>query len=188
MRWQQTLISVFISGLAISCADGRREQQLARRENILAEKERQFALKEADYRSLLRLRDSLMTADTLAQPGWPADMPGKWNGKIVCMESTCTDYVVGDQRSAIWEFIGDSAGLFTRVYDRSTLTRVFSGSFDSTAIHLRFQSDSTARKNMQISVELNRTGPGLMKGSQLLLIDHHCTARFSVELVRASNQ
>ncbi len=182
------MTGIFLLGLTASCADGRREQQLTWRERVLAEKERQFALKEADYQLLLRMRDSLLAAaDTLQQQAWPEEILGRWNSKTICQESTCTEYVVGDQRSATWEFAGDSTGMFTKVLDRNMVTRAFSGSFDSSTVRLHFQSDSAAHKKMQISVELSRVSPGLMKGSQLLRIDNNCAARFSVELVRASN-
>lgn len=189
MTWQQALISIFVFGLIISCNNNRREQQLAQRENALAEKERQFALKEADYQLLLRMRDSLQAAavDTGTQKAWPATIQGKWNSKTVCKESSCTEYVVGDQRSTAWEFTSDSTGLFTKVYDRNMVTRVLSGDFDSSSVHLLFESDTAASKKMQISIELSRVSPDLMKGSQLLRIDNNCAARFSVELVRASN-
>jgi hypothetical protein len=189
MTWQQTLASIFVFGLmAMSCGDGRREQQLAQRESAVAERERQLALKEADYQLLLRLRDSLLThTGAPAQQHWPGDIQGRWSSKTVCKESSCPEYVVGDQRSTAWEFMADSTGLFTKVFDRNMLARVFAGSFDSTAVRLSFQSDSSAPKKMEISVELSRVSPGLMKGSQLLRIDNNCAARFSVELVRTSN-
>ncbi|WP_119079228.1 hypothetical protein [Chitinophaga alhagiae] len=188
MGWQQKITGILLLGLTASCADGRREQQLTWREQVLAEKERQFAVKEADYQLLLRMRDSLLAAaDAPEQQAWPEDIQGRWSSKTICKESTCTEYVVGDQRSTAWEFTGDSTGLFTKVFDRNMVTRVFSASFDSSTVRLLFQSDSAAHKNMQISVELSRVSPGLMKGSQLLRIDNNCAARFSVELVRASN-
>lgn len=176
-----------------ACRDTARERALTERELALAEKEKQFALKEADYRSLVRWRDSMLavadTSGTTVPPAaWPADVLGRWNGKTVCRESTCSEYVVGDQRSAAWEFTEDSAGLFTRVFDRNALVRIYTGTFDSSAVRLHFRSDSTAARRVEMDVELTRSGAGTIKGSQLLKMENGCTARFTVELVRASNK
>ncbi|MGE7777202.1 hypothetical protein ACQKLP_20960 [Chitinophaga sp. NPDC101104] len=179
--------------LAIAaCKDAERERQLASREAALAEKEKQFALKEADYRALLRWRDSLLavkdTLGAIAERAWPEDVLGRWNSKTVCKESSCSEYVVGDQRAGAWEFSADSAGLFTKVFDRNALVRVYAGTFDSSAVRLQFRSDSSAARRVEMDVELSRSGTGTMKGSQLLKMENGCTARFTVELVRASNK
>lgn len=190
MRRNILTVTVFLLALA-ACRDTEREQQLAAREQALAEKEQQFALKEADYRSLLRWRDSLLaTADTLQSilpAAWPADVLGRWSSKTICRESGCSEYVVGDQRSGAWEFSEDSSGLFTKVYDRNTLVRVYAGTFDSSVIRLRFRPDSSSQRKVEMDIELNRSGTGTIKGTQLLKMENGCTARFAVELVRASN-
>lgn len=188
----QRLLTLLLLLLTLAaCRDTVREQQLAEREQALAEKEKMFALKEADYSALLRWRDStLAAADTLAATpatAWPTDLLGRWSSKTVCRESSCNEYVVGDQRSGAWEFSGDSAGLFTKVYDRNTLVRVYSGSFDSAAARLYFRSDSAAQRKVEMEVELRRSPTGAIKGSQLLTMENGCTAKFTVELVRASN-
>ncbi len=166
----KVLTAIFCLFTLTSCRDEARERALAEREASLAEKEQQFALKEADYKALLRWRDSILTAaDTaglIPVTAWPADVLGRWNSKTVCKESSCSEYVVGDQRSAAWEFTADSSGLFTKVYDRNALVRVYAGSFDSTAIRLHFRSDSSAARRAVIDVELTRTASGAIKGSR----------------------
>lgn len=187
------IFTAFCCLLALaSCRDEARERALAEREQSLAEKEKQFALKDADYRSLLRWRDSLLasadTAGAIPVTAWPADVLGRWNSKTVCRESSCSEYVVGDQRSGAWEFSEDSTGLFTKVYDRNNLVRVYTGTFDSSAIRLQFRTDSGAVRHAEIDVELSRSATGAIKGSQVLKMENGCTARFTVELVRASNK
>ncbi|WP_341835299.1 hypothetical protein WJU16_20625 [Chitinophaga pollutisoli] len=185
------ITSTVVFFLFTACRDTGRERALAEREQALLEKEQQFALKEAEYKFLIRWRDSLLAAaDTLqALPpaAWPADVLGRWNSKTICRESGCSEYVVGDQRSGAWEFSGDSSGLFTKVYDRNTLVRVYAGTFDSSVIRLHFRPDSSAQRKVVMDVELSRSGTGTIKGTQLLKMENGCTARFAVELVRASN-
>ncbi len=172
------------------CRDQEREQQLILREQQLLEREKQFALKEADYQSLLTMRDSILSAqkDTILPLAWPDHIVGSWNSKMVCTQSSCNDYVVGDQRNDIWEFAGDSTGIYTRIIKNKKLVRVFNGSFDSTTIYLRFQSDTAANRMVTTDIILSQVEPGNMKGVQTTTVNQNCTAKFSVILTRSSNE
>ncbi|MCF0074092.1 hypothetical protein LZD49_26655 [Dyadobacter sp. CY261] len=187
----KTTFLLIVSCLLIwSCRDKEREQQLAQREQTLLQKEQEFALKEADYNALVRMRDSLLTrkSDTVVIQAWPDELAGMWTSKSVCRESNCTEYVIGDQRSNAWEFVSDSTGLFTRVFNNNKLIRVYAASFDSTGIRLRYKSDSSSAKMTDMSVELGRSGGNLLKGMQTIGIDNTCTAKFSVELTRLTSR
>jgi len=174
----------------LACQDNQKQQELEEREQKIRQKEIEFALKEADYQSLLRMRDSLATEkDTLVIQQWPDDIAGVWSGRSLCKESNCSEYVIGDQRSNTWEFISDSTGLYTRVTNNnSEVIRVYTARFDSTLIQLKFASDTSSAKSMDLSVELSRASPSLMKGIQSIGIDKSCTAKFSVELTRSLNR
>lgn len=173
-----------------SCDDKRRQQELDLREQRILQKEKDFELKEADYQSLLKMRDSLLSRkDTAIVQSWPADIAGLWSGKSLCRESNCPEYVIGDQRSNNWEFISDSTGLYTRVTNNNNqVLRVYAASFDSTRILLHFVSDSSAAKKMEFSIELGRSGQNLIKGMQTIGIDKSCMAKFAVELTRTLNR
>ena len=183
----RSLFTLFILSAAIAaCTDNRREERLARWEQTLRERERQFSLKEADYESLLRMRDSLMARkDTVVPESWPQAVNDRWNSTIICKESDCSDYVIGDQRSDVWEFTTDSAGMFAKVLNNSKLVRVFSGSFANNEIHLRFKTDSAVVTQVDRQVVLNQIEDNVMKGTEIITGKNNCTARFSVELARA---
>ncbi|MCX2480723.1 hypothetical protein OQY15_16575 [Pedobacter sp. MC2016-15] len=187
---QKLLLTLFISAcLFVACGDKDREKQLDAREQAIAKQETDFAAKAADYQSLIKMRDSLRSKkpDTLALQQWPEGIPGNWNGKTLCRESDCTDYVVGDQRSDTWVFEGDSTGIFMKVINKDKILRVYNAQVDSTEIRLHYKTDSTATRQVDISVVLNRAGNDLMKGSQTISVNNSCTAKFSVELTRNSN-
>lgn len=177
---------IFLSG----CHDDQKEQQLAQREKALAEKEKEFAMKEADYYSLIRMRDSLATKkDTIIIQRWPETIAGLWNAKSVCRESNCSEYVIGDQRANLWEFISDSTGLLTRVMDKNNnLVRIYNARLDSTGINLQYLSDSSANKKINLHVNLSAISTELMKGMQSTNVDQSCTAKFALELTRSSNR
>jgi len=172
--------------LLVSCHNKEREQQLAQREEVLLEKEKQFALKETDYKALIKLRDSLIASrDTMVMiASWPATIAGQWNGKLVCTESTCTDYVVGDQRANIWEFSSDSTHMVAKIINDNQLIRVYTATYANNQIELNFKTDSATSKPVEMKVILNDITPTKMTGTRTLTVDNACTAKFSVELSR----
>lgn len=179
---------ILIAGLLGACRNNEREKELDKREQAITRREMDFAEKAAEYQQLLRFRDSLMARqDSVVRQSWPERFVGMWSGKTVCRESDCNDYVVGDQRSDNWEFAGDSSGIFTRIINKDKLLRVYSAEVDSTEIRLRFRTDSTATRKVDIGVVLTPVSNTLMKGTQTIIVNNNCTARFSVELVRPSN-
>ena len=176
--------------LLTGCHNDQKDRQLAQREQAIAEKEKEFAMKEADYFSLIRMRDSLLTKkDTVIIQRWPETIAGLWNAKSVCRESNCSEYVIGDQRANLWEFISDSTGLLTRVMDKNNnLVRIYNARYDSTGINLQFMSDSSAAKKITLNIDLSAISPELMKGTQSTNVDQSCTAKFVVELTRSTNR
>jgi len=177
-----------IGVMTLACTDSKREEQLTNREQTLIKKETEFATKQAEYQSLMRMRDSLFSLkDSVVLQKWSEGTEGIWNGKTVCRESDCSDYVVGDQRSDIWEFTSDSTGIFTKIISNGKLIRIYSASADSTEYRLSYQTDSTANRKVSMNVVLKPVSRNLIKGTQTINVNDNCTARFSVELVRTSN-
>lgn len=185
------LVFVFTCFLFFSCADKSREQMLEQREQALAEKEKQFALKEQDYETLIKMRDSLSSikkTDT-AMTQWPAEINGLWSGKLLCIASQCAEYVIGDQKTnETWSFTNDSSKLLVAVLANNTLVRVFTASYDSSAINLHFKTDSTAKKPVRMDVLLDEISGNRIKGTQTVMIDSSCIAKFSVDLSRIRNK
>ncbi|SDG18251.1 hypothetical protein SAMN04487996_11611 [Dyadobacter soli] len=184
------VILVFLS-VFWGCQDKEKARALDLREQQILAREKGFAVKEADYQSLLRMRDSLLTTPdtTVIIQRWPDDIAGLWSSKSVCRESNCSEYVIGDQRSNTWEFVSDSTGLYTRVINNNQVVRVFAARYDSTRIQLHYMSDSSASKNIELTVELGRdNNKNLIKGMQTTGIDKSCTAKFSIELTRLTNR
>lgn len=188
--YKYLLLSLVTATLFWGCQDKEKERELEMREQRILDREKEFAVKEADYQSLLRMRDSLLTRKdtvTILQT-WPAELAGLWNCKSICRESNCSEYVIGDQRSNVWEFISDSTGLYTRVTNNNQVVRVFAADYDSTRVRLRFAADSSASRDLQLAVELNRDNQNVVKGIQTATVNKSCTAKFSIELTRLTNR
>lgn len=172
--------------LLISCDYREKEKNLTEREKQLLEKEKIFAKKESEYQSLLKMRDSIFAKkDSFKIVLWPEEISGPWSGKVICTESNCSDYVVGDQRTDTWEFDSDSIHLFTKIINNNNLVRVYSGKFENNEIRLNFKTDSISRKQVEMNVLLNDISDTKLKGTRTITTDNGCTAKFSVELVRS---
>ncbi|NML59370.1 hypothetical protein [Chryseobacterium cheonjiense] len=179
-------IIITISFLLVACDDKKKETELMMREKQLLEKEKLFAQKESEYQSLLKMRDSIFSKkDSVKIVVWPKEIAGEWTGKVICTESNCTDYVVGDQRTDTWEFDSDSLQLSTKIINNNNLVRAYSGKFENNEIKLNYKTDSTAKKQVEMNVLLNDISPSKIRGTRTITIDN-CMAKFSVELIRST--
>ncbi|MFC5871898.1 hypothetical protein SAMN05443633_11181 [Chryseobacterium arachidis] len=177
----------FLLLLLINCDNKDKANDLALREQQLLDKEKSFAQKEAEYQSLLKMRDSIFAqkhSDSIKIIKWPDEITGSWTGKVICTESNCSDYVVGDQRTDTWEFASDSLQLFSKIINNNNLVRLYSGKFENNEVKLNFKTDSTAKKQVDMNVVLNDISDTKMKGIRTIAVDN-CIAKFSVELVRS---
>ncbi|ASK32716.1 hypothetical protein CEY12_08295 [Chryseobacterium sp. T16E-39] len=182
------MLILFISPfLLLSCDNRQKEKKLLEREQQLLEKEKLFAHKESEYQALIKMRDSIFSKkDSIQIMKWPTEISGSWNGKVICIESNCSDYVVGDQRNDTWEFDSDSIQLVTKIISNSNLIRLYSGRFENNEIKLNFKTDSTAKKKVDMNILLNDISDTKIRGTRTVMTDNNCTAKFSVELTRSS--
>lgn len=182
------LSCLIIIGLAFltGCNDTQQEEKLIEREKAIAQKETDFAEKEAEYLSLIKMRDSLNSIiDSTVYKTWPQEIAGFWNSKVICTESNCSDYVIGDQRVDTWEFVQDSTGLFTRVLNnKNEIVRTYTAEYSPAGISLQFKTDSLAEKQVVMNIHLNDIKPDKLMGKRNISIDNNCAAVFNVELTR----
>lgn len=182
----QRLLVLTLIPLLISCTN-KKEQELAERENALLEREQKFADKEAEYELLLKMKDSLQLAvqikDTVPKiQVWPDSLKIKWNSKMICRESNCTNYVIGDQRTEVWDFASDSTGMYANVLSNKEIKRVFRGQYLANKIVLDSAKESSAKSNIKIKVVLDDIKKNVIRGTQTITGQDNCTAKFSVEL------
>lgn len=178
------VITLFAAALA-GCSDNNKEDTLAQREEALTLKEQEFLAKESEYQQLLALRDSL--ADTAEQMPvesvLPEEIMGKWSGKMICTESSCTEHVVGDQRNDTWEF--SPTGL--KITSKTGGERHFAGSVSGTELKLSSTDSATAASRSKITLGLADLASSRLKGQRELIGKDNCVAKFTVELEKAKN-
>lgn len=172
-----------------SCNE-EKQNELRAREQALLEREKSFALKEADYQQLLKMRDSLLTVrDTLELlVSLPDSIAGRWNSRIICTASNCPEHVIGDQRTDQWELLEDNNQVIAKVINNNNLVRVYTGTFDGSQLKLDFKTDSTADKQIEMHVLMNDIKESRIRGTRDIIAGDNCKARFSIELDRVKNQ
>lgn len=163
-----------------SCTDSQKENSLKTREQELIIKEKEFEAKEAEFQELIAMRDSLKNANdsAIANNSLPLNILGKWNGKMICTESTCPEHVIGDQRNDVWEFTPQGLKMTNKTGGERLFTAKISGD------DLIFSSEPSSNLNnsSQITFKLNSFQDGKIKGSRDFTGNNGCVAKFSVEL------
>lgn len=184
-RYLSCLIFIGVIFLT-SCDDTKREEELIQRERAITQKENEFSEKEAEYLALIKMRDSLNSIqDSTVYLNWPDSINGLWSSKVVCIESNCNDYVIGDQRVDNWEFAQDSSGLITRVLNnKNEIIRTYNAQFSPQGILLQFKTDSLAEKQVIMNINLNNIKSDKLIGKRNISVDNNCSAVFNVELTR----
>jgi hypothetical protein len=180
---------ILILGFILFACGNKREEELNLREQVLAEKEAALLARESECDALQRLRDSLYAAKAQVIDSvevirsWPDSLKVQWNARIICRESACSRYVIGDQRNETWKFVSDSTGIYTDVSSNNKLLRRFRARFVEDRIVLFYVGDSTASGRTRINVILDEVKPNVIKGTQTIIGQDNCPAKFSVELV-----
>ena len=173
------LIFIFSCSIMLtSCDNPEKDNQLKQREINLLTKEQEFAAKEQDYESLKAMRDSLeQVTDSVVIIKIPQNILGKWNGKMICTDSNCSENVIGDQRNDIWEFTEDGV----KIINKSGGERTYTGKYTGSEIKLTSENNLSA-----ITLQVSAENTGRIKGSRELT-GNNCLSKFSVDLEKIKN-
>ncbi len=173
--------------LLSSCNENlkRKELEIQKREQAVLEKEKSIALIESEYLKLQKMRDSIVSIqDSITVHTLPVDIQGKWNGKLVCIESNCTDYVVGDVRMDEWEITEDRGQIIAKNSNKVGVIRVYRGKYEGNSIQLFSESEPTAPKSRSFKIEFTTIAEKKLSGSREIRVDNACLSKFTIELSR----
>ena len=184
-----SIIFFIILLMFTSCTYSEKEKKLQERENSLMLKEKEFAAKEDEYRNLIAMRDSItQQADSVVVNNLPANILGKWNGKMVCTESNCPEHAIGDQRTDIWEFSENGKTVLAKVTDRSGNLKVYSGNYSNSELNLQSKEDSTSTRKTEINLIWNNLQANSLKGIRKVSANNNCVAKFTLELEKSKTK
>ena len=170
-----------------SCTDQAKDDQLKAREETLLLKEKEFSAKEKDYESLKAMRDSLQNSvysiDTVIVRKIPENIIGKWNGKMICTDSNCSEHVIGDLRNDIWEFSEEGV----KISNKSGGEKLYNAKYSGSEIKLTSENNSaTTTTQSVITLQLSEEKAGRIKGSREFT-GNNCNSKFSVDLEKIKN-
>lgn len=181
-------IPSFILVLAmISCNNVEKEKILHKREKDLAEREALLSKKEALFQSLLKMRDSIQSVsqkDSTQTSILPSELLGEWSSKIICYETNCPEYAIGDNRVESWFFTNDSLGSYVKsIHNKQE--RLYSVQSNDRQILLNYSSVPAPNRKVNVNINLNEISPNKIKGTKIIsLEDGKCNSKFSVELTK----
>lgn len=173
--------------LLTSCQEdlSKERAQLEQKEQELKEREKAIQLVEAEYTQLREMRDSLaQKQDTVLLDQRLSQIYGKWKGKIVCTESSCPDYVLGDVRIDEWVISSKGTMVTAQNINKSGTSRIYSGSFEGEDLVLTFQSPPNQEKRLNITLRFNSLSPTKLSGTRIVNVNEQCQSKFSIELTR----
>lgn len=179
------LIFLFAFTLTLnSCNNPEQENHLKEREETLQMKEKEFAAKEQDYESLKMMRDSLehIPADTMNAIKLPENILGKWNGKMICTDSNCSEHVIGDLRNDLWEFSENHL----KITNKSGGEKIYTGIYNGSELKLTSENSSPSTTQSVIILQLSDQTTGRIRGSREFN-GNNCTSKFSVDLEKIKN-
>lgn len=163
----------------------RKELEIQKREQAVLQKEKSIALIESDYLKLQKMRDSIISIqDSISVHVLPIDIQGRWNGKLVCTESNCTDYVVGDVRMDEWEISEDKGNIIAKNINKVGVIRVYTGKYEGNSIQLFSESEPTSPKNRHFKIEFTTMTEKKLSGFREIRVDNSCLSKFTIELSR----
>ena len=168
--------------LLYSCNNTEKEQQLKDRESALVLKEQAFAEKEQEFESLKAIRDSLAQIDSeidtvQISTSLPAEILGRYNGKMICTETDCTEHVIGDQRNDQWEFTENGV----KITNKSGGETFYSGTYSNSEIKLKSEKGDPTATVSEIILQIPNELGTRLKGTRELKRED-CVSKFSVDL------
>ena len=177
---------IFFLGFALtltSCTDQEKDDQLKKREETLLVKEQEFSAKEQEYESLKAMRDSLEHfADTIVALKIPENILGKYNGKMICTESNCSEHVIGDSRNDIWEVSPEAV----KIINKSGGEKIYLAKYSGSEIKLTSELNSPSTTQSIITLQLPADNATRIKGSREFT-SNNCISKFSVDLEKIKN-
>ena len=155
-----------------------REQRLTLKEQSLELREQQLNEKEKKLDSTTQSNgyDSLM----IKHP----KLPGLWNVKMQCIQTSCPGSAVGDTKNEQWQFKLQDNGIIVSAISNNELVRVYTGIYRNNALQLSVQADTNLVATAKILVRLQQIDEKEMSGEREIIQPDGCRILYSLQLKR----
>lgn len=178
------------------CGFDERRKQLDEREKSIAVREQTLMLKEKELRILedslkrnFEKIDSISLAAVQQSIPLPESFIGRWNVSMVCTQTSCSGFAVGDVRKETWQIASNDVNVTVRAMQGEKLIRVYTGVFTGT--HFKLSTPLSFEDNQpatSMKVDLRIENPNKLTGQRLIVQPDGCTTTFKVDADKPANQ
>lgn len=154
----------------------QKEQELLMRERTLQAKEDALAEREniLDSSTNKLLVDSSILLNT--------QLPGIWNAKMNCTETTCPGSAVGDIKTEQWQIDYQDNKVIVRTISGNKQVRVYSGAYAGNTLELTLQQNDSTAQATKTLVRLQETGENEMEGQREIIRGEECRIVYALQL------
>lgn len=181
--------------LLYSCGFEDRRKQLDERERAINAREQAVMLKEKEIRlaedSLKRYAAKMDSASRMLTEQvlpLPDSLAGAWNVTMICSQTNCSGFAVGDIRKENWLVSGNGSTVGVRAMQGDKLIRVYTGSFTGTGLKLSTPESEALQPAVTMQVTLKIDNINKMSGQRLITQTDGCETTFKVDMDRSKNQ
>lgn len=166
------LFVFFLTIFFPSCDLREREEALNQKETLLNQREQELLLKEKTLQlkdeDLVKREqriDSTRLQDSLAV--YNASLPGTWDVKMVCTETSCPGSAVGDTKNETWEIAYQENAIIARAMVNNELVRVYSGFFTGNTLELiETRENAPSQPATRMVVRLRLAKENVLEGTR----------------------
>ncbi|HEV7331491.1 MAG TPA: hypothetical protein VGN63_10675 [Flavisolibacter sp.] len=187
-------VLVFFSLLFQGCDLRKREEVIAQKEARLNEKEQELLLKEKTLQikeeELVKREqrlDSTRLFDSTAM--YNAALPGTWDVKMTCTETSCPGSAVGDTKTEVWDISYVDNNVIAKAMVNNELVRVYSGLFTGNTLELVDNRENIPNQPpTRIVVRLRLANNTLLEGTREIERINECKILYSMTLTKRTPQ
>jgi hypothetical protein len=170
---KQLILSLilFLSFLT-GCDQRQREEALNQKETSLNQREQELLLKEKTLQlkeEELVKREQKMDSSRLLDSTivYNAALPGTWDVKMTCTETSCPGSAVGDTKNETWEIAYQENNVIARAMVNNELVRVYSGFFTGNTLELvEARENATTQPPTRMVVRLRLSKENVLEGQR----------------------
>lgn len=181
------LISLFIfSGCNIQEREKKlelKEIQLNQKEIELNLKEQTLALQEQELNANKIILDSVQNQNDYLLSLYP-DLQGIWNVKMICTETTCPGFAIGDVKIEIWDFsIQNNTLIAAASNTKGILARIYSGTLKENHLELVSEvTDDQTGQGIKMLIKLRNTSGNTMSGTREIFYANGCYITYTLDI------
>lgn len=143
----------------------QKEASLNQREQELLLKEKTLQLKEDELVKREQRIDSTRRLDSTTV--YNASLPGTWDVKMTCTETSCPGSAVGDIKNETWEIAYQENNVIARAMVNNELVRVYSGIFTGNTLELvEARENASTQPATRMVVRLRLSKENVMEGQR----------------------